>query len=636
MSKSVKLILQILIIFLNLHSENSFAANLCKNIFNSISTHFILNQSAVDKYRAQFRQFLTQTLPPVLSVNELEGKPPLEVIAHLYWEYKNSESALLNNWLNTVIKEFPLVLSPEERAAIQLEINPLDPIHKFDDWLIDIIFGLSRKDINLKLAPVHKNSDTAVGTWPHLLPDGYNTSYRLLDEMLLRANLKDGDIVVDMGSGLGRLGILIGKKYPNLKYVGYEFWMDRIQPAMNVAQQDGLRNVNYVHADFSTPDFTLVRGDLFFAYQPNSSNEIMAVMTKKLREVAKHKAIRVVTRIGSREFLDHSQQFLILEDMNWKAMQFWNSNPGFLGQHPSRFSEDILNRKLTSEEIDELNRLLNLAMNEDSKIGSSSAIETELNYFSNKDLVILAELYMQNWELVVKNPQELNSIMISISKSIEYRTLTNEEELNLSRWAKSYWLDGNNPGLKILDIIFNVPKSASKSKNKDPYSLFTKIFSELSLSKVGKFIDLISGDVRPAVIHSKMPELNFQYLLIAPSYYDTFRIKRELDVCLGSNNDAIFAPEQKTMIQVKQNENMIQEIYSEGDVAFFDSSDPIYPHYNESVRILSLLKKWSLNHKVRFVTNASAEELREGLGEKPKNIRSLSFGYNLFEIDQKL
>ena len=47
--------------------------------------------------------------------------------------------------------------------------------------------------------------------------------------------MKDGDTFVDIGSGYGRVGCVVGVNFPNSRFLGYEIVQERVIEAQRVA-----------------------------------------------------------------------------------------------------------------------------------------------------------------------------------------------------------------------------------------------------------------------------------------------------------------------------------------------------------------------------------------------------------------
>jgi hypothetical protein len=136
------------------------------------------------------------------------------------------------------------------------------------------------------------------GTWLHLRTESYNTPYRVFRDSIASLNLPEGSVVVDMGSGLGRMGMVVGAHFPQFKYVGYEFHEFRLRPSSENANAFGFDNVQYIQADFSSPELNLVDGDVFFFYYPNNNPGVMAAAMEKIHQIAKRKKVRILIRMS--------------------------------------------------------------------------------------------------------------------------------------------------------------------------------------------------------------------------------------------------------------------------------------------------------------------------------------------------
>lgn len=65
-------------------------------------------------------------------------------------------------------------------------------------------------------------------------PNGMWTPYQWLHLMFSEAKIKSGSTVVDVGAGIGRLGIYLREFRPDLHYIGLELLPSRVEAARNL------------------------------------------------------------------------------------------------------------------------------------------------------------------------------------------------------------------------------------------------------------------------------------------------------------------------------------------------------------------------------------------------------------------
>jgi hypothetical protein len=175
-----------------------------------------------------------------------------------------------------------------------------------NSWIDRVFFALPNHEVQL-LGRARNQALVGVApppsiilersSWLHLDTNSYNTSYNLFHILINALELPEASVLVDMGSGLGRMGMIVGSYYPNLKYVGYEYHGFRMEPAVATAKTLDFQNVSFVQADFSSPELNLVDGDVFFFYYPNSSSAVMTAALEKVHQIALKKKIQIVARM---------------------------------------------------------------------------------------------------------------------------------------------------------------------------------------------------------------------------------------------------------------------------------------------------------------------------------------------------
>jgi precorrin-6B methylase 2 len=218
-----------------------------------------------------------------------------------------------------VISHLFTILPPDLNFSLQLfenlgrqkwielldDVTTRDFINEGDALHADrILFALPNREIELVGKTRQRNvldargaidgATIEIGSWLDLPTQNYNTSYQNLKKGIEELNLPDGSMIVDMGSGLGRMGFVVGSYFPKLKYVGYEYHGFRMNPGKETATAFGFDNVQFIQADFSSPELNLLDGDVFYFYYPNNNSAVMTAALEKVHRVAMKKKIRVI------------------------------------------------------------------------------------------------------------------------------------------------------------------------------------------------------------------------------------------------------------------------------------------------------------------------------------------------------
>ncbi|RMG13463.1 MAG: hypothetical protein D6731_12010 [Planctomycetota bacterium] len=172
------------------------------------------------------------------------------------------------------------------------------------DLVLDALLGLpSVRDWSEKEGGVRGRAESErledpvrSGAWIGLSPEYLQTPYRVFEELIRALNLPAGSTVADMGTAYGRMGFVVGERFPELRFVGYEYLEHRVAPAAASARALGYSNVRFLQADFSAPDFRPVAADVYFTYWSNRNRSVMEALFDRLLEEARRRPeIRIVT-----------------------------------------------------------------------------------------------------------------------------------------------------------------------------------------------------------------------------------------------------------------------------------------------------------------------------------------------------
>ena len=122
---------------------------------------------------------------------------------------------------------------------------------------------------------------------------GVQTSYSSILLALDRACVKPGARVLDLGSGYGRVGFVLGLLRPDLFFTGYEYVDHRVQDSRAVCQRLGLHQIEFETRDLSV--FELPRGDVYYLYDP-FSRDTYATILNQLIEIGSQQSVTIITK----------------------------------------------------------------------------------------------------------------------------------------------------------------------------------------------------------------------------------------------------------------------------------------------------------------------------------------------------
>jgi len=133
-------------------------------------------------------------------------------------------------------------------------------------------------------------------SWVGLASNVLNTSYQDLFDLLTALNLPAGTRVVDLGSGFGRLGLVIGLGFAGLEFTGVECWQHRLQAAQEIAKKMQMSNVHFEHGDLLSGDYQIPEADIYFSYLTSSDPQSLKSILEKLIQTHNRNYFRLVTK----------------------------------------------------------------------------------------------------------------------------------------------------------------------------------------------------------------------------------------------------------------------------------------------------------------------------------------------------
>ncbi len=127
---------------------------------------------------------------------------------------------------------------------------------------------------------------------------------------------------VDLGSGYGRIGLVVGLMRPDIQFMGYEFVSHRVNIASAAAVNLGLnQHAHFRTQDLSLIDFQIPIADAYYIYDAFSESTYQHVLAQ-LVEISRKKKITIVTKGNARQWLQSAGQ-----KGNWSHPQeFDNGN----------------------------------------------------------------------------------------------------------------------------------------------------------------------------------------------------------------------------------------------------------------------------------------------------------------------
>lgn len=146
-------------------------------------------------------------------------------------------------------------------------------------------------------------------TWVGLEPETLQTPYPELVQMCDLLKPKAGQSMIDLGAGYGRLGLVMDRLYPGVKFTGYELVEERVVEGNRVFKDQGLDG-ELITQDLTEENFELPHADYYFLYDYGKTAHIRRTL-KQLEVLSETKKFKVIARgKGSRSIIDYEHPWL--------------------------------------------------------------------------------------------------------------------------------------------------------------------------------------------------------------------------------------------------------------------------------------------------------------------------------------
>lgn len=147
--------------------------------------------------------------------------------------------------------------------------------------------------------------------WIGLAAKRFLTPYTEIRTILSLLKPKHGCTIVDLGSAYGRMGFVIERHYPKIKFIGYEYVGERVKESKRCLKRYGHPLVRIKHADLSSMEFRPITADYYFIYDYGTQEAIKKTLVD-LKKIAREKSITVVARgRDSRDVIEEHHPWLI-------------------------------------------------------------------------------------------------------------------------------------------------------------------------------------------------------------------------------------------------------------------------------------------------------------------------------------
>lgn len=136
---------------------------------------------------------------------------------------------------------------------------------------------------------------------------GVQSSYSTLLNALREINPAQGTRFIDLGSGYGRAGLVVGLLRPDIDFIGYEYVPHRVDIAnSSVKNLEMQSHVHFFAQDLAALDFKIPEADIYYMYDP-FTKETYTYVLDQLQEIGRHRKITIATKGNAREWMDEFQ-----------------------------------------------------------------------------------------------------------------------------------------------------------------------------------------------------------------------------------------------------------------------------------------------------------------------------------------
>lgn len=144
----------------------------------------------------------------------------------------------------------------------------------------------------------YQGTQTWIGLHPQVLQTPYSDILNCLE------SLRDCSVttVVDIGSGYGRVGLVMNAVFPEAKFLGVEVLKKRAREGNRVFERLGLKNCRMIEQNVLANDYQIPQAQIYFIYDFSEADDICQVLDI-LQSRMREKTFYLITRGERVDFL---------------------------------------------------------------------------------------------------------------------------------------------------------------------------------------------------------------------------------------------------------------------------------------------------------------------------------------------
>lgn len=164
-------------------------------------------------------------------------------------------------------------------------------------------------------------------TWVGLAPETLQTPYRELVRVCELLQPNASDLMVDLGAGYGRLGIVLNHFYPDVLFEGYELVPERVAEGNRVFEQFNCDKARLHTQDLTASDFVIPQASFYFIYDYGKVAHIRETL-KQIEKFTEKGSFKVIARgKGTRSIIEHEHPWLsqinpVIHEENFSIYSF--------------------------------------------------------------------------------------------------------------------------------------------------------------------------------------------------------------------------------------------------------------------------------------------------------------------------
>jgi hypothetical protein len=175
---------------------------------------------------------------------------------------------------------------------------------------VDAWLGLKTAMIEAMLVRENATSMDSQQRWIGLPTQTLLTPYTEIRTLLQKLNPRPRETIVDLGAGYGRMGFVIGRHFPEVRFIGYELVEERVNEGVRCLAPFEFSNVQLRVADLKAAEFRPEPAEFYFLYDFGSRDSIEKTL-QDLRLIARAHKITVVGRgRASRDCIERQHPWL--------------------------------------------------------------------------------------------------------------------------------------------------------------------------------------------------------------------------------------------------------------------------------------------------------------------------------------